>query len=98
MQLEQLLQAEQLAQLLQLEQLLQQQSQLLHPEFKLPFVLLLNNRIKSISHQLLLQVLLFKNKIIKKKKSNDELSKVFPEEQSFVKQLLHSIKRTSFNF
>lgn len=65
--------------------------------FKIPLVPLLNKRIKSISHQLLLQELLFKNKIIKKKISKDELSKVFPEKQSFVKQLLHSIKEPPFN-
>ena len=75
---------------------LQPQLQPLFVLLKIPFELLLNKRTKSTSHQLLLQVLLFKNKIIKKKISKDELSKVFPEEQSFVKQLLNSIKRTSF--
>lgn len=76
---------------------LQPQLQPLFVLLKIPFELLLNKRTKSTSHQLLLQVLLFKNKIIKKKISKDELSKVFPEKQSFVKQLLHSIKEPPFN-
>lgn len=88
------LQFEQLFVLLQL----QPQPQFDVLPFKFPFVPLLNKRTNSTSHQLLLQVLLFKNKMIKKKISKDELSNVFPEKQSFVKQLLHSIKEPPFNF
>ena len=79
----------------QFEQPLQPQEQPLFAEDKIPLVPLENSRTKSISHQLLLQELLPKNKMIKHK-IKAELSKVFEQEQSFVKQLLHSIKRTSF--
>lgn len=92
----------QLLQELQLPQLLQP----LQPQFeaavlfKIPLPLLLNKRInsKKKNSRLSEQELLFKSKIIKKKNSKDELSKVFPQEQSFVKQLLHSIKEPPFNF
>lgn len=85
-------------QLLHALQLLQPQQ--LEVLFKIPLLLLLNNKIKikKKNKRLSEQELLFNSKIIKKKNSKEELSKVLPFKQSFVKQLLHSIKEPPFYF
>jgi hypothetical protein len=74
----------------------EEQEQPLLCTFKILPLPLLNKRIKSKkkNNRLSLQVLLFKSKRIRQKNSTDEFSKVF-NPQSFVQQLLHSIKRTS---